>query len=202
MKGWELREVRGPEARNYLDGLAGLRIRVFRDFPYLYEGDLSYERRYLETYFSCPDSFVALCFSQEHLVGASTAIPLISEERSFQQPFIDAGINPSEICYYGESVLLPELRGKGIGRAFMQARERYARSLPGVTHASFCAVVRPENHPGKPTAYSPLDSFWESEGFSKVPGLTAEYSWKDTGHTAESPKLMQFWKKVLVKGAP
>ncbi len=33
-----------------LDDVAGLRIGVFREWPYLYDGDLDYERGYLETY--------------------------------------------------------------------------------------------------------------------------------------------------------
>ena len=32
-----------------LDTLADLRIRVFHDYPYLYEGSLDYERRYLQS---------------------------------------------------------------------------------------------------------------------------------------------------------
>ena len=35
------------EIQAHVDELAALRIRVFRDFPYLYDGDLDYERAYL-----------------------------------------------------------------------------------------------------------------------------------------------------------
>lgn len=52
--GTTITEVRGGEAERFVDGLASLRIRVFRDFPYLYEGDRQYERRYLRTYFASP----------------------------------------------------------------------------------------------------------------------------------------------------
>lgn len=33
-----------------LDAVAELRIKVFAEFPYLYAGDLEYERNYLEVY--------------------------------------------------------------------------------------------------------------------------------------------------------
>ena len=178
MDAWTIKEVRGSEAERFVDGLASLRIRVFRDFPYLYDGTMEYERRYLRTYFASPRSFVALCFSGEHLVGASTAIPLADEEESFQRPFRDRGLAPEKICYYGESVLLPELRGRGIGKAFMVAREKFARSIPGVTHAAFCAVLRPTDHPLCPPGYRPLEPFWEATGFRKIPGLATTYSWK------------------------
>jgi GNAT superfamily N-acetyltransferase len=190
--GTTITEVRGPEAERFVEGLASLRIRVFRDFPYSYDGDMAYERRYLRTYFASARAFMALAHHSGALVGASTAIPMAEEEEGFQKPFRERGLDPAKICYYGESVLLPELRGRGIGREFMRRRERYARSL-GCTAAAFCAVVRGT----APAGYRPLDPFWESEGFRPVPGMLTEYSWKDVGESKETPKQMQFWMKEL-----
>ena len=45
-----LRPLRGPDLDAALDDLARLRIAVFRDWPYIYEGSLDYERAYLESY--------------------------------------------------------------------------------------------------------------------------------------------------------
>ena len=191
--GTTITEVRGREGERFVEGLASLRIRVFRDFPYLYDGNMEYEKKYLQTYFSSPRSFLALCFSHGTLVGACTAIPLADEEESFQRPFVRNGIDPKTLCYYGESMLLPELRGRGIGRDFMARRERHARSLAGVTHAAFCAVIRKAT----PAGYRSLEPFWESVGFRKIPGLETEYSWKDIGEAAETTKRMQFWMKKL-----
>ncbi|SFR41775.1 hypothetical protein SAMN05216203_0117 [Marinobacter daqiaonensis] len=50
----------GQEVLPYLDDLARLRIEVFRAFPYLYDGDMGYERRYLATYADSPESFFVL----------------------------------------------------------------------------------------------------------------------------------------------
>ncbi|MCX8509604.1 MAG: GNAT family N-acetyltransferase, partial [Rhodobacteraceae bacterium] len=41
-----------------LDEVAKLRITVFRDWPYLYDGDLIYERKYLAAYLESADSLV------------------------------------------------------------------------------------------------------------------------------------------------
>ncbi|HRQ91226.1 MAG TPA: GNAT family N-acetyltransferase, partial [Bacteroidia bacterium] len=43
-------ELHGDTLRPHLRELGGLRIAVFREYPYLYDGDLDYEERYLETY--------------------------------------------------------------------------------------------------------------------------------------------------------
>lgn len=190
-------ELRGAEAEAYVHELSTLRIRVFREFPYLYEGDNEYERSYLSTYFSCPESFIALCFDGDKVVGASTAIPMRHEEESFQAPFRKRGMKPESICYYGESVLLPEYRGQGIGKMFMEVRERYARTLPDVKQVCFCAVVREPDHPESPPGYRPLDSFWRDLGFEKIPGLTTTYKWREIGASEPTGKKMQFWLKEL-----
>ena len=46
----EVRVLTGAALDSALDDVARLRIAVFRDWPYLYDGDLDYERRYLESY--------------------------------------------------------------------------------------------------------------------------------------------------------
>lgn len=62
-----------------LPALARLRIRVFRDYPYLYEGDAEYEERYLRTYADAPDGVVVLVRDGDRVVGASSALPLAAE---------------------------------------------------------------------------------------------------------------------------
>lgn len=184
--------LNGTEAKKYIQDLARLRITVFRDFPYLYDGDYNYEEKYLNTYFSCPDSFVAICLNNNTPIGASTALPLKEEEENFIRPFLDRELPIDEICYYGESVLLKEFRGKGIGKTFMMEREKYARSK-GFKFVTFCAVVRKN----PPNFYRPLDSFWATMGFEKIPGLIATYYWKDLNEVQQSAKQMQFWMKKL-----
>ncbi len=74
-----VRSHTGSDLARYIPELAQLRIRVFRDFPYLYEGDLDYERRYLETYTRSPGSVIVLVFDGNDIVGASTGLPLSDE---------------------------------------------------------------------------------------------------------------------------
>lgn len=193
----QFKNLRGREAKNHIDVLANLRIQIFYDWPYLYQGSLAYETEYLKTYFNSQNSFVCLAIDGNQIVGAATAIWLPEAEPAFQQPFAFKKMDLAGVCYYGESVLLPDYRGYGIGRKFMNAREGFARSLPGVTTCAFCAVVRPENHPLKPKDYKPLDEFWQSCGFVKQPDMITEYAWSDRGEKSETKKPMQFWLKKL-----
>ena len=56
----EIRRVSGAAIEPWLDDVARLRIAVFRDWPYLYEGDAAYERDYLAAYARSADSVFVL----------------------------------------------------------------------------------------------------------------------------------------------
>ena len=73
-----VKRFRGDAARPYLQELARLRIEVFREFPYLYNGDLDYECNYLNTYADVADGVIVVAFDADRAVGASTGLPLSS----------------------------------------------------------------------------------------------------------------------------
>lgn len=193
----EIKAFSGPEADKYFDDLAHLRIAVFREYPYLYEGEMAYERQYLQTFFTCPDAVLVAALDAGRSVGLSTALPLEAETENIQKPFLERGYRLSEIFYLSESVLLPEYRGQGLGKRFFEEREAFARKLGPFTHTAFCGVIRPPGHPLRPAAYQPLDGFWTKQGYRLQPGMTCEISWKEIGENAESPKKLQFWMKEL-----
>ena len=133
----------------------------------------------------------------EQVVGASTASPLMAHTKEFAPLFEKAGFNPERVFYFGESVLVDEYRGQGIGVAFFNEREKHARELGRFDIMTFCGVVRDKAHPAKPSTYVPLDEFWIKRGFRKHEGLTASYSWKEIGANVETDHPMQFWVKRL-----
>ena len=190
-----LHELSGEALTPWIEGLGKLRIAVFREYPYLYDGSLEYEREYLKTYAKSPRSLVVLVTDgQSEVVGATTCIPLGDEGAEFQEAFVKAGWNVNEVCYFGESILLPGLRGRGIGREFFKRRESHAQCL-GFKWTTFCAVDRAADHPLRPAGYRPLDEFWISQGYARQPGLTATFVWKEVGEPSESPKTLTFWTK-------
>lgn len=189
--------ISGHELNEHLLDVAQLRIRVFRDFPYLYDGDFDYEKRYLQTYTESQGSVVVLAMDDDKVVGASTALPLQHETHEVKAPFVAAGYAIDNIFYFGESVLLPEYRGRGVGVAFFENREAHARDTGSFAQCCFCAVQRPTDHPLRPVDYQPLDVFWRRRGYQEQSNLVAHYSWKDVGEQEESPKPMVFWMKSL-----
>ena len=192
----EVKKLPGSEARPLIEDLADLRMTVFREWPYLYEGSLDYERRYLETYLSCDDSLVVVVLDQGRCVGVSTVLPLKDAESAMQTPFRAHGMAPDEVAYFGESLLLPAYRGRGLGQQFFEHREAHAQTL-GLGQCAFCAVVRPADHPARPPDYVPNDAFWTRRGYAPVPGLVCQYDWPDVGDRQSTSKTMQFWIKSL-----
>ncbi len=185
----------GPALEQFIPELARLRIEVFRDFPYLYDGDIDYEKKYLQTYIDCPESVIVIAFDGDKVVGASTAIPMKYETDELKKPFIEQGYNLDEVFYCSESVLDKNYRGLGIGVRFFEQREAHAKELGGFKHICFCCVERPVDHPRRPAGYVPLDQFWAKRGYVKHPELHTTYIWKDLDDENETPKPMTFWLK-------
>ncbi len=193
---FEVRRLARDAITAAFDDLARLRIRVFRDWPYLYDGDLDYERGYLEGFLTAPQSVVIGAFDGATLVGAATASPLTVHHREFAEPVRAAGMDPAHIFYFGESVLLASHRGQGIGVRFFDEREKAARDQ-GFSTCLFSAVVRPDDHPKRPESYISLNGFWKNRGYQRVEGLITQFSWKDLGEAEETAKPMEYWKKIL-----
>ncbi|MDH5325563.1 MAG: GNAT family N-acetyltransferase [Gammaproteobacteria bacterium] len=185
----------GSDVQRHLPEVARLRITVFREFPYLYDGDMEYEQKYLSTYTESPDSVIAIAFDEDKVIGASTAVPLQHEPQEVQQPFLDHQIDPVQVFYLGESVLLQEYRGQGIGVRFFEQREAHARRLGEFQWYAFCAVQRSSSHPRCPQNYEPLDRFWNHRGYHKHPELHTTFTWQDLDEDTQTPKPMTFWLK-------
>lgn len=187
-----LERLTGAALEAALEDVARLRITVFAEWPYLYDGDLDYERRYLDAYRHSDQAVVVGAFDQDRLIGAATGTPMTDHADDFARAFEGTGLDLSEIFYCAESVLLPEYRGKGLGHGFFDAREDHAWSL-GFSKTAFCGVQRPADHPARPARYSPLDAFWRKRGYEPLPGVIAEFRWKDHGDAEETAKPLQFW---------
>jgi len=86
---------------------------------------------------------------------------------------------------------------EGSARSVERAVQHCRKACGGFTHAAFCAVVRPEDHPLRPKDYVPLDAFWQKRGYAKADGLVTRFAWKDIDRSGETEKPMQFWMRAL-----
>ncbi len=194
--GLQLTAFEGPAIEAIIPALAELRVTVFRDWPYLYDGSADYERGYLGNYASAEGGFVVGAFDGNALVGAATGAPLAGQPAAWAAPLEAAGYSVEDVFYCGESVLLGSYRGRGVGHAFFDAREAKARSL-GLSYCAFCSVIRPEDHPRRPSSAHTHDAFWRKRGYAPLDGAIARFAWQDVGDNAETEKPLQFWPRTL-----
>lgn len=191
----------GAAVTDCLADVARLRIEVFRAWPYLYDGTVEYERRYLTAFAATKDAVVVVARDGDTIVGAATAAPLTGHTPEFADLFTARGLDAERTFYCGESVLLPGYRRRGIGHAFFDRREAHARGCRSprgpFTQIAFCGVVRDTDDPRAPDGYKPLDAFWLKRGYTPVDGLVGSYRWKEIGGDHETEKAMQFWMKAL-----
>lgn len=182
--------IHGTEIKNYIETLGRFRIEIFREHPYLYEGDLEYERKYLSRYSGNPDSLLIMLFDDNGLVGACTGVPLLEESREFKSLFAVEALH--EIYYIGEVMVRADCRGKGVGTKLL------ATALSAIgpeKYKTIClaTVDRGENHSPRPKQYTPPDSLWHKFGFEKHENLVVPFAWKDIGDELETEKPMVAW---------
>ncbi len=187
----------GTETSSLLEELAELRITVFRDFPYLYEGSLEYEKAYLSTYCKSEKSMIFAVYDDAKMVGATTCIPLMDESYEVIEPILNSGYKVEDIFYFGESILLKPYRGLGLGHRFFDEREKHGATFGQFKYTCFCAVQRPDDHPMRPVDYRPNDKFWLQRGYAPVKDLIGEFEWLDVGETKSSHKPMMYWMKTI-----
>lgn len=190
------RILRGHEVSDALEDLARLRMTVFREWPYLYDGDLDYERRYMAGYGDNPRAVLVGAWDGERLVGAATGMPIEDHGVGLADAFEGLRLPLDKVFYCAESVLLPEWRGQGAGQAFFTAREDHARAL-GRRWSTFCAVERPSDHPARSESYRSPEALWRRHGYAPLPGVRTQFFWKDVGDAEETEKTLHFWIKPL-----
>lgn len=196
----DIRVVSGPAIAPYVDDLARLRTEVFRQWPYLYDGDAAYEAEYLQAYLDSAFSVVVLVVDRDEVVGASTGLPLTAAGDAFRAPFAEASIDPAEVFYCGESVLLPRYRGRGFGHRFFEEREAHARSLGGFAWTAFCSVERHDDDPRRPPFHRDNDGFWRRRRYTPHPRLSMTLPWREVG-AGEVDHSLRYWLRPLERTA-
>jgi GNAT superfamily N-acetyltransferase len=186
----------GSDIESHLDTLASLRVEIFREYPYLYKGEMKYELSYLRIYANSLETILITANSEGTLAGAVTAIPLKDEMTELTTPFAGTAYPLDKIFYIGELLFFPSYRNKGLGTQLLETVERHVRVGEKYTHLTCATVVRPDDHPQQPDGYVPINRFLQRNGFVPLPGVTTSFAWPELDGVSRD-HTMQFWIKEL-----
>lgn len=188
-------ELKGTQVLDYLDQLAGLRLNIFREYPYLYDGQLEDERRYLSGY--ADQGLVLLALDAGRVAGAITGMPLAQESEAFVAPFRNAGLAPEQFYYIGELLLQADYRNLGWGSRLLDRLEQLVGDEGSFSQYCLATVVRPEAHPSRPIGFVPIERFCRRHGYSLMNGVTAQVPWQELDGQVSS-KQLEFWHKACL----
>lgn len=191
----------GKDSNDYIEKISQLRIEAFKEYPYLYQGELAYEKQYVRGYTTDSKAMIAIAKLDGTIAGISSGIPLISESEivsDAKKIFSAQKINISDYYYYGEIIILPEFRSQGNASKLYSAQDELIKSW-GFKYACILTVVREEDHPLKPKDYKSPDKMWEHFGFFRN-NLTTKHHWptiQSDMSVVDIDNILEFWTKKL-----
>lgn len=196
-----LKVVRGKKIIDYMAEINQLRLNHFKEFPYLYQGKLEDEQKYVETYSSDPNAMLITLQDGDTVVGINTGIPLTSPSnylKDVKTVFADAGLTADKYFYFGEIILEKAYQGKGLSRQLFERGEQFAKDC-GFSAICFLAVERSDEHPLKPENYINTSVIFNRMGYTKTK-LHTSFNWStiQADNTAlEEDNTLFYWIKDL-----
>ncbi|MBE0503682.1 MAG: GNAT family N-acetyltransferase [Desulfuromonadales bacterium] len=178
------------------DEVATLRLEIFREYPYLYQGRREDELAYLGTYAAAPDACVILAYDGEAVIGAVAGMPLIHEDPEMLDAFAGTTFSLDEVYYVGELLFRPGYRNGGLGQKLLARLESHLCSLGRYRSLTCATVERPDDHPLRPRDYIPITKFLARTGFARLTGVTTSFTWRELDGVKRD-HLMQFWIKSI-----
>lgn len=195
----------GKETYRYCDLISQMRLDAFQEYPYLYNGNMNYEKEeeYVRQYSKDNKSTLAIATIDEKIIAIITGIPLVSDSEivsDARTAFSENGINSEDYYYLGEFITLPEYQGKGIANKLLLAQQELLKKWR-FKYACLATVIRPTNHPLRPVNYKPTDDIWQKWGFRKN-SIVLKHSWptiQPDGTVKQEINELQFWVNQLDK---
>lgn len=194
----------GSEIIKNIPEVAQFRIKYFRDYPYLYEGNIAEEEKYLKGF--CEDSKSLLLLikdSSGETIAVSTSLPLISNSTilaGVPELFESKGLSPEVFFYYGEVIISLNYRSLGLTRKIFSIQEEYGKSL-GLSSISLSTVFRESSDPRRPENYTKHNLIWFKMGFKKT-DIRIDYEWptiQANGEVKNIKNPMVFFIKEIQK---
>lgn len=196
---FELEIAIQKDIEKYIDLVAQWRIEQFREFPYLYQGNSDYERRYLKHYAIDPKATFVIAREHGEIAGVVTGLPLSSESNIVADlKHLQKNELLDEYYYLGEIIIPPRHRGKGLMRNLCEKQEIAVKAW-GFKKMCLLTVVREKEHSLIPANYKSSDDKFAHLGYHKT-DITTEFHWptiQADGTVKDIKNPLVMWVKSL-----
>lgn len=192
----KLEILHGHEIAPYVKEIVQFVNKIYRNYPYFYNGDDTGYEAYLESFPNLGTVIVCLAFEGTEVVGIAVGLPM-PKRHVYQETLLEHGYELNELFYLGEFGLKPELQGKDIELSMYQQIENVANRSG--RFKKICLWEIEDTLGQKAPSYFPNDDFWKQIGFIRHPELNFQISWTNVGDTKESTHKAVYWMKNLTR---
>jgi len=185
----------GEEIAPYTNEIVQLCNKIYREYPYLYNGEDAGYESYLESYSQSKEAIICLAFADEKAVGIAAGIPMSQRRNRYDQTLLEHGYDPDALFYLGEFGLKPEYQGRGIEEVMYQSIEDFARKNRNLTTICFWEIANSLDLSQRHSGYLPKEDFWKKLGFIRHPELNFVIFWTNINESQDSPHSAVYWLK-------
>ena len=191
--------VTGKAINDCFEAIATLRLMVFSEYPYCYQGSFEDEQKHFGQYTCHEDRSLAVLFEKNQIIGLSTRIPAASALPLLGRavPELERrGVNIEQHYYVIESMIKQAFRGKKRGQLLYQEHEVFIRRRGYQTN---CLLTLATESTITSVEKKPFTSLWHWLGFKKT-AIQTSFTWltRMFDHLVrEQSHVFDFWARDL-----
>jgi hypothetical protein len=194
--GLRVEMVSGADMQPYLERIVEYRLKYFKEFPYLYQGNVEEEVEFVEQYIKSSTARVLVLKDQcGNFGGFATGISVMESSHADKLGVI---INqPENVYYIGEMIFDELFRGKDGFRQCLSYFQNIKEM--GYKKVCFITVQRDGKYP-RPINYHDHEGAWGVTGFEKYE-QTITISWpviQVGGDSVAQENILNIWIKKLM----
>ncbi len=190
----------GNELQNILPFMAQQRMAVFRDYPYLYEGNPNVEHEYLKWFASLPHSSVIMAYLDGKPIGWISGTGFADFDVHFKgsnELLKKNGYDSRKFYYIPEAIIVSEHRDTLLLEELHTLIAKHAKTLH---YSALCfAEESHEQHPLKPADYKGLEELYRVAGYTPTQ-MIITFSWltiQADGSVKDEEHELCYWIKEL-----
>ena len=190
----------GADAVALAPHLARLHVECLSGWPHFAVKTIDYTAKYRASLTaSAETNLVVLARDGDAVVGATAGMKLPKDLTEVVAALDARGMSADRAYWITQMTILGTYRGTGVSNTLSYMREDHARGLGVYDHIVFSALVRPADHPLRPSDYVPYDGMWNKRGYRHLEGADMRTRFVDSLDRPSKPtdKVLQLWVKDL-----